>query len=98
MDQPVVVIARARAKSGLEDAARQEMERLLAPTRAEAGCINYDLHQSPSDSRDFLFHETWKTFAHLEAHRASAHLKAWRAAAPKLVEGNIEVTTWTKLP
>jgi quinol monooxygenase YgiN len=46
MNDSLTVIAHVRAKPGQESRVRQLLEGLLAPTRAEAGCINYDLHQS----------------------------------------------------
>jgi len=94
MSEQVTVIARARAKAGMEKRLREELQRVLAPTRAEAGCINYDLHESPADPRDFLFHETWVSADHLDAHLKSAHIKALFDALPALVEGPAEITTW----
>ena len=43
-DQIITVIARIKAKPGLEDTVRQELLKLLGPTRSEKGCINYDMH------------------------------------------------------
>jgi|ERR1700674_662634 len=97
MSEQVTVIARVRAKAGLEKRVREELERLLAPTRAEAGCINYDLHESTADPRDFLFHETWQSLAHLEAHRQTPHLKRLREVLPPLTEGPNDVTLWKKV-
>ena len=91
------VIARARAKAGCENRLRNELERLLTPTRSEAGCINYDLHQSTDDPRDFLFHENWETKGHLDAHLQSEHVKAVFALLPDLLEGHAEITTWSRV-
>jgi quinol monooxygenase YgiN len=96
-DQNVTVIARIRAKSGMESRLRQMLEGLLAPTRAEAGCINYDLHSSTTDTREFLFHENWASAAHLDAHFKTPHLQALMAALPGIVDGQPDITTWTKL-
>jgi len=97
MSEIVTVIARVRAKAGMEQRVREELEKLLAPTRAEAGCINYDLHVSSENPREFLFHENWQTFAHLEAHRQTPHLKRMREVMPPLTEGPNDVTLWTKI-
>ena len=45
--EKVTVVATIKAKPGMEKTVRAAVEALVAPTRAEAGCINYDLHQSP---------------------------------------------------
>jgi quinol monooxygenase YgiN len=97
MSEQVTVIARARAKAGFEKRVREELERMVAPTRAEAGCINYDLHESTADPLDFMFHETWQSLAHLEAHRQTAHMKRLREALPPLTERPNEVTLWKKI-
>ena len=98
MSEQVTVIARMRAKSGMEHRVREELRRLIAPTRAEAGCLNYDLHDSSSDPQAFLFHENWRSLPDLEAHRRTAHLKHWRDIAPDLLEAPAEVTVWRILP
>jgi quinol monooxygenase YgiN len=43
----VTVVVRLRAKPGMETRVRQELANLLAPTRQERGCINFDMHESP---------------------------------------------------
>src|SRR5690242_17935556 len=97
-DQIVTVIAHMRAKPGMESRLRAALEGLLAPTRAEAGCINYDLHASATDPREFLFHENWASAAHLDAHFKTPHLQQVMAAIPELVDGQPEITTWTRVP
>ena len=42
---PLTVIAKFKAKSGSEEQLYEELRNLVAPTRAEEGCINYDLHR-----------------------------------------------------
>lgn len=49
---------------------------LLAPTRQEKGCIQYDLLQNNEDPTDFTFVEIWESQADLDAHLASDHLQA----------------------
>ena len=97
MSEQITVIARARAKPGLEDRVRAELQRLLGPTRAEAGCINYDLHQSANDPREFMFHENWESAGHLDAHLQSPHIKAVFELLPELVEGHADITTWKRV-
>jgi quinol monooxygenase YgiN len=49
---------------------------LAAPTRAEAGCLQYDLYQSPDAPHEFMRLERWKTPGDLEAHKATPPLRA----------------------
>jgi quinol monooxygenase YgiN len=94
IDQQVTVIARARAKAGMEKLLREALQRVLAPTRAEAGCLNYDLHESATDPRDFVFYENWISQGDLDAHLKSPHIKALFESLPSLTEGQAEVTLW----
>lgn len=93
-DGKVTVIAKARAKAGLEEQVRQEIMALLAPTRAEAGCINYDLHQSAADSALFMLYENWVSMKDLEEHLAMPYLEAFKAKAPDLLAEPLDITLW----
>ena len=95
MSEQLTIIARFRAKAGQESRLRQEMQRLLAPTRAEAGCISYDLHQSQSDPALFVFYENWASQAALDAHFQTPHLQAMMKLVPDLVDGRLDITKWT---
>ena len=95
MSEQLTIIARFRAKAGQESRLRQELQRLLAPTRAEAGCISYDLHQSQSDPALFVFYENWASQAALDAHFQTPHLQALLKLVPDLVDGRPDITKWT---
>ena len=95
--EPVTVIARIRAKIGLEDRVYQELTKLLAPTRAEAGCLNYDMHRNLEDPSLFLFHETWASEAALNRHFQTAHIAHWLSVIPEVCAEPLEVTRWTRV-
>jgi quinol monooxygenase YgiN len=98
MNGIVTVIAHIRAKPGQESRVRQVLEKLLVPTRAEAGCINYDLHQSLTDPILFVFYENWKSEADLEAHARSAHIQSFRKLADEILGESVEITKWKAIP
>jgi quinol monooxygenase YgiN len=98
MDGAVTVIARVSAKPGQEFRVQQVLEGLLAPTRAEPGCINYDLHQSQTNPALFLFYENWESEGHLEAHARSAHIQAFRKLAEEILAEPVEITKWKLIP
>ncbi len=50
----------------------------IAATRAEAGCLAYDLTASTTDPTTFMFVEKWETREALTAHSKTDHLRAWR--------------------
>ena len=72
----ITVVATFEAKPGKEAELRAALLGLVAPTRPEAGCLNYDLHVSPEHPGKFMFHENWTSKALLDAHLQSPHLKA----------------------
>jgi len=94
MTAALTIIARFQAKPGQEARAREVLQALLAPTRAEAGCINYDLHQSLNDPAAFVFYENWESAAHLEAHARSAHIRALHAVEPDVFAAPPEISGW----
>lgn len=68
------VVARIIAKPGSVDVVREGLTSLLEPTRAEAGCILYELMQNDADPTDFTFYEEWTNSAALDAHARSHHM------------------------
>ena len=96
MSVPLTLIARMRAKSGQEARLWQELQRLVAPTRAEAGCITYDLHRSQTDPALFMFYENWKSQADLDAHFETRHFKAFIRILHEMLEDEMDLSKWTK--
>lgn len=86
MGATVHVIARFLAKAGKEDALRAVLTGLIAPSRREIGCYQYDLLVNPADARDFCFVERWDDDAALDQHAETEHLKHARAQFEGLVE------------
>lgn len=82
----LTVIARIEARPEHVAALKQAMLGLLAPTRAEPGCLDYALLESTDDPALFYFHEHWTDRAALEAHWQSAHLRAYREATKGWIE------------
>lgn len=97
MSEPLTIIATIRAKAGHESRAREVLLGMLGPTRAEAGCINYDLHESQEKPGVFAFYENWSSAAHLDAHLKSAHFQALAKLIPELFTGPPEITKWKKI-
>ena len=90
----VTVVAKIKAKEGMQEQVKAELSALLAPTRAEEGCLGYDLHQSADDPASFLFYENWAGPEALGAHAKSAHLLGFRDKAKDLLAAPLEVSLW----
>ncbi len=93
----VTVVAVLVAKHGLEAKVREELELLLAPTRQEEGCINYNLHRSAEDSTRFMFHENWRSRQDLDTHLASPHLVRFQSLAGELFSESPQITLWEEI-
>jgi quinol monooxygenase YgiN len=93
----ITVIAYMTAKAGHEDEVRHALLELVAQTRKEKGCINYDLHQSPENANRFVMHENWDTAEDLDAHAKAAPLQTFVRIAGALLERPAEVSKWMML-
>jgi len=95
--KPVTVVASFQARPGRESELRAALIGLLAPTRKEAGCLNYDCHQAADDPAKFLFHETWTSQVHLDAHLQSVHVQALLPRVNELCTESPQITLWKRL-
>ena len=93
----ITVIATMTAKPGMEARLKEELLHMVAETRKEEGCINYDLHHAADNPGRFLFYENWVSKAHLDRHAQSAHIQSFRARAGDFLASPTEITLWTKL-
>ncbi|BAX82484.1 putative quinol monooxygenase [Labilibaculum antarcticum] len=85
-DQKLTIAARILVKEGKVDLVKAELLKLIDITRAEEGCINYDLHQDNNNKNLFLFYEKWETYDFLQKHLNNIHFVAFQ----KATEGAIE--------
>lgn len=93
-DKQITVLAIAKAREGMEEEVRQELVGLLAPTRAENGCISFNLHYDPDDKSRFMFYENWACRQVWDVHLRAPHIEAFAGKADSLLAEPIEVTVW----
>ena len=94
MKTGLTVIAYVTAKAGLEDEVRNALLELVARTRNERGCVNYDLHESDATPVEFAIYENWKHASDLDAHAKSGHVRAFRRNMADRLERPSEITKW----
>ncbi|MEL6767751.1 MAG: putative quinol monooxygenase [Pseudomonadota bacterium] len=68
------------AVAGKETLVRAELEKLVPITRAEAGCLQYDLHVDNENPGFFVFYENWESRELWQTHMNAPHLAAYMAA------------------
>jgi len=79
------VVARLISKPERIAETRAALEALIEPTRAEEGCILYELMQNKADPADFTFIEEWTSDAALDAHLDTPHLRELQSREAELL-------------
>lgn len=88
----VRIVAEFRAAPGQADALKTVLTTLIAPTRAEAGCLQYDLHADLNDPAHLFFFERFVDLAAIDVHNATPYLKALGAKLEGLLAEPPRVT------
>lgn len=86
-DQDVIIFATLIPKAGKETDLETLLRGMCAPSRAEEGCVTYNLFKRTEGGLSFHFFECWRSAAALEAHRETSHYKNFRARLGDLTQG-----------
>ena len=81
------VVATITSKAEFRGEVRQALITILAPSRAEPGCLQYDLHTDRNDPDRLVMIERWQDDAALDRHLATPHFAALGAALDGKVTG-----------
>lgn len=92
----VTLVVILRSKEGQHLLLEAEIRALIAPTRREEGCLQYDLHHSIDQPSLFLLHEVWATRAHHTAHTKTPHFLRWDARKDSLLASR-DVSFWQQI-
>jgi quinol monooxygenase YgiN len=95
MSESLTLLVKITAKIAFTEQVKTSLHSILAPTRAEAGCEDYQLYIDDKNPAIFIFVETWATRAHWEAHNQSAHLADFLTLAETAVE-SFDITEMSK--
>ena len=91
-DEKIVLIARLKVREDAVEQARQAALEIVADSRAEAGCVNYDVHQAIDDPTVFIWHETWADKAAIDEHFETDFFKKFSAKVEKLAVEPPQIT------
>jgi quinol monooxygenase YgiN len=93
----IAATTRIHGLPGRERELEEHLLSLAAPTRAESGCVVYDLYRSPDAPHEFLRFEIWTSEAALEAHKQTPHIRA--SFEKRQREGwSTEILVWRRIP
>ncbi|KAA0697779.1 antibiotic biosynthesis monooxygenase [Neorhizobium sp. P12A] len=75
MSEQLTVIAHLVARPDKIEDTKAFLMSLIERTRAEAGCLDYHLHQSEEDPANFAFYENWTSREALDEHMETPYLR-----------------------
>jgi quinol monooxygenase YgiN len=88
----IVVSGEIRLDPGDFDAALAMIEPLVAATKAEPGCVEYDYWVDPRDRGRVRVFEEWESDEAIAVHSRSDHMKAFFAGMAKLRISAVELS------
>jgi len=80
-------IARIDAKPGKEALVAEALAALVEPSRAETGCIAYEVCRMKDDHTKLVVLEEWASQEALDEHMASAHFQGFLAKTAGALAG-----------
>jgi quinol monooxygenase YgiN len=86
MTSTVKIVAILTARPGKAEALRALLDGMLAPSRAEAGNLRYDLWRDQADANRFVLDELYADNEAIASHRASPHFQDYLSRINDLAE------------
>ena len=86
------IIARFHARPGRESAVEAAIHEVSVPTRAEAGCLDYQAFRATRDQALFFIHTRWTDEAAFERHATLPHTVRFLATVEPLIDHALDVT------
>jgi quinol monooxygenase YgiN len=67
---------------------------MLAPSRAEAGCLSYNFYEQQFGSNEFFFFEEWTDQPTLDVHVQTPHFANFMKHFPDLITGKPSIRVY----
>jgi len=71
------------AKDGCEQDLKELLEMMVVPSKAENGCLNYNIYSYKNNPKKFMAVETWENNDSLDGHKTSPHYKIYKKYSPQ---------------
>jgi len=68
------------AKEGNENKMKALLSAMVKPSKAEDGCLFYEIVQYENNRRKFMAVETWRDEKALDGHKTSEHYKIYKSS------------------
>jgi quinol monooxygenase YgiN len=86
------IFGRFHAYESKEEMVAAAMRDMLAPVRAEAGCLAINVFRATRDPRLFYIHSRWRDEAAFDLHATLPHTLAFLARVEPLIDHELDVT------
>ncbi len=96
-DEQIVLMARLNVKKDAVENLKQAALAIVAESRKETGCVNYDIHQAIDDETVFLWHETWANKSALDEHFARSYTKEFFARVDEFADEPPQINLTRKI-
>jgi quinol monooxygenase YgiN len=91
-DEKIVLVARLKVKGNLVEEAKRAALSIVEDSRAEDGCLNYDIHHAIDDPTVFVWHETWANQTALDEHFAKPYFAEFFAKVGDYKDEEVQIT------
>ncbi|WP_409199967.1 putative quinol monooxygenase [Methanobrevibacter sp. DSM 116169] len=91
----IIVLAKVSPKQGMKDSILEESKDLIEKTRAEKGCIEYNLFDSTDDDSSLLFVEKWENKDDLKSHLTQDHFINFGSNTKDFLAKDLEITVYS---
>jgi quinol monooxygenase YgiN len=93
--ESIRVIAKVTARPETVEEVKALLQDLVPPTRAEKGCVSYEVCQSNSAPAEFVCIEAWASASDIEAHMRTPHVQAAFAKAQSLLAAPPQISDYS---
>jgi quinol monooxygenase YgiN len=93
----LVVVATAKALAGKEDDLERALRDVGGPTRAQPGCLQWDLFRSAQDPATMTAIEWWASAVDHERHLQGDHVKTLLTRFDGILAGPPDIVAMTPL-
>ncbi|WP_104403071.1 putative quinol monooxygenase [Vibrio penaeicida] len=87
------LLACFKAKPGKETELQQMLSAMVEPTKAEPGCLRYELFEDNGEEGHFIFNECFVDQSAFEEHQATAHFAHLIENVNDLISEEIKIIT-----
>lgn len=87
----MALFARFHAQPGSEEALRSAIADVLAPSRAEPGCLAIHAFRSLRDTRLFYIHSRWRDEAAFDVHAGLPHTVRFIERVQPLIDHPLDI-------